>query len=33
MKAVRLFTDIFIITDFELRKVWHDVSQIFIRAV
>jgi ABC-2 type transport system permease protein len=29
----RLFTDILTITDFELRKVWHDVSQIFIRAV
>jgi ABC-2 type transport system permease protein len=33
MKAVRLFSDIFTITDFELRKVWHDSSQIFIRAV
>jgi len=33
MKVVRLFTDIFTITDFELRKVWHDSSQIFIRAV
>jgi ABC-2 type transport system permease protein len=32
-KVVRLFTDIFTITDFELRKVWHDSSQIFIRAV
>ncbi len=33
MNVVRLFTDIFTITDFELRKIWHDVSQIFIRAV
>jgi ABC-2 type transport system permease protein len=33
MNVVRLFTDIFTITDFELRKVWHDVSQVFIRAV
>jgi len=33
MKVVRLFTDIFTITDFELRKIWHDPSQIFIRAV
>jgi ABC-2 type transport system permease protein len=33
MKVVRLFTDIFTITDFELRKIWHDSSQIFIRAV
>jgi ABC-2 type transport system permease protein len=33
MKVSRLFTDIFTITDFELRKVWHDSSQIFIRAV
>jgi ABC-2 type transport system permease protein len=33
MKIVRLFTDIFTITDFELRKIWHDVSQVFIRAV
>jgi ABC-2 type transport system permease protein len=33
MNAVRFFTDIFTITEFELRKVWHDVSQVFIRAV
>jgi ABC-2 type transport system permease protein len=33
MSVVRLFADIFTITDFELRKIWHDVSQIFIRAV
>jgi len=33
MNAVRLFTDIFAITEFELRKIWHDVSQVFIRAV
>jgi ABC-2 type transport system permease protein len=33
MKSIRLFTDIFTITDFELRKVWHDISQVFIRAV
>jgi ABC-2 type transport system permease protein len=33
MNVVRLFTDIFTITDFELRKIWHDVSQVFIRAV
>jgi len=33
MPVIRLITDIFTITDFELRKVWHDVSQVFIRAV
>jgi ABC-2 type transport system permease protein len=33
MSAARLFTDIFTITDFELRKIWHDMSQVFIRAV
>jgi ABC-2 type transport system permease protein len=33
MKMARLFTDVFTITDFELRKIWHDSSQIFIRAV
>jgi ABC-2 type transport system permease protein len=33
MKMVRLFTDVFTITDFELRKIWHDSSQVFIRAV
>jgi ABC-2 type transport system permease protein len=33
MSVIRLFTDIFTITDFELRKIWHDSSQIFIRAV
>jgi ABC-2 type transport system permease protein len=33
MGVVRLFTDIFTITDFELRKIWHDSSQVFIRAV
>jgi ABC-2 type transport system permease protein len=33
MSAVRFFTDIFTITDFELRKIWHDTSQVFIRAV
>jgi len=33
MKALRIFTDIFNITEFELRKIWHDPSQVFIRAV
>jgi ABC-2 type transport system permease protein len=33
MSAVRFFNDIFTITDFELRKIWHDTSQVFIRAV
>ena len=33
MNAVRLLTDVFTITDFELRKVWHDKSQVLIRAV
>jgi len=33
MDVVRFFTDIITITDFELRKIWHDSSQIFIRAV
>jgi len=29
----RLLTDVVTITDFELRKVWHDPTQILIRAV
>jgi ABC-2 type transport system permease protein len=33
MSIVRLFNDIFTITDFELRKIWHDSSQVLIRAV
>jgi ABC-2 type transport system permease protein len=33
MSVVRLFTDIFTITEFELRKIWHDSSQVFIRAI
>ncbi|MGD1118656.1 MAG: ABC transporter permease [Dehalococcoidales bacterium] len=33
MTVIRFFTDILTITDFELRKIWHDSSQIFIRAV
>jgi ABC-2 type transport system permease protein len=33
MKALRIFTDVFNITEFELRKIWHDPSQVFIRAV
>jgi ABC-2 type transport system permease protein len=33
MSAERFATDILTITDFELRKVWHDKSQVFIRAV
>ncbi|MBN1643255.1 MAG: ABC transporter permease [Dehalococcoidales bacterium] len=33
MTVTRLFTDIFTITEFELRKIWHDSSQVFIRAV
>ncbi len=33
MKAIRLFQDIFTITEFELRKIWHDSSQVFIRAI
>jgi ABC-2 type transport system permease protein len=32
-KVIRFFTDIITITDFELRKVWHDISQVFIRAI
>ena len=33
MTLARLITSIFTITEFELRKVFHDSSQIFIRAV
>lgn len=33
MNAIRLFMDIFTITEFELRKIWHDSSQVFIRAI
>jgi ABC-2 type transport system permease protein len=33
MNVIRLFTDIFTITEFELRKIWHDSSQVFIRAI
>jgi ABC-2 type transport system permease protein len=33
MNALRVFTDIFTITEFELRKIWHDSSQVFIRAI
>jgi ABC-2 type transport system permease protein len=33
MKAIRLFEDIFTITEFEMRKIWHDSSQVFIRAI
>lgn len=33
MKVIRLFTDIFTITEFEMRKIWHDSSQVFIRAI
>ncbi len=33
MNIVRLFSDIFTITEFELRKIWHDSSQVFIRAI
>jgi ABC-2 type transport system permease protein len=31
--AARMLTDIFTITEFELRKVFHDSSQIFVRAI
>jgi ABC-2 type transport system permease protein len=33
MNVIQLFTDIFTITEFELRKIWHDSSQVFIRAI
>jgi ABC-2 type transport system permease protein len=33
MNAIRIFSDIFTITEFELRKIWHDSSQVFIRAI
>ena len=33
MNAIRFFNDIFTITEFELRKIWHDSSQVFIRAI
>lgn len=33
MTAMRLVTSVFTITEFELRKVFHDTSQIFIRAI
>ena len=33
MAIARLFTDIFAITEFEMRKIWHDSSQVFIRAI
>jgi ABC-2 type transport system permease protein len=33
MKVIQLFSDIFTITEFELRKIWHDSSQVFIRAI
>ncbi len=33
MNVFRLFTDLFTIAEFELRKIWHDLSQVFIRAV
>ena len=33
MTATRLLGDVCTITEFELRKLWHDASQVFIRAV
>ena len=33
MMGIRIITDILTITEFELRKVRHDISQVFIRAV
>jgi ABC-2 type transport system permease protein len=33
MSVARVITNVFTITEFELRKVFHDVSQIFIRGV
>jgi ABC-2 type transport system permease protein len=33
MAITRFFTDIFAITEFEMRKIWHDSSQVFIRAI
>lgn len=33
MNVVRIFTDIYTITEFEMRKIWHDSSQVFIRAI
>jgi ABC-2 type transport system permease protein len=33
MNMVRVITNVFTITEFELRKIFHDPSQIFIRAV
>jgi ABC-2 type transport system permease protein len=33
MSVIRLFSDIYTITEFEMRKIWHDSSQVFIRAI
>ncbi len=33
MAVARVFTNVFTITEFELRKVFHDPSQVVIRAV
>jgi len=33
MRTVRPIADVFTIAEFELRKIWHDMSQVFIRAV
>jgi ABC-2 type transport system permease protein len=33
MSVARVITNVFTITEFELRKVFHDVSQIFIRGI
>jgi len=33
MSVARVITNVFTITEFELRKVFHDVSQVFIRGV
>jgi ABC-2 type transport system permease protein len=33
MMALRAITSVFTITEFELRKVYHDMSQVFIRAL
>jgi len=33
MTALRAITSVFTITEFELRKLYHDMSQVFIRAL
>lgn len=33
MSVARVITNVFTITEFELRKVFHDISQVFIRGI